>query len=178
MTTDEKRGDALSNKLTAFKAQTEVPNKDKNNGIAESGETYLEAILLIKERTKSGLVRAVDIANELKLSKPSVSRALNQLKDKKLINIEASGAIIFTKEGEEYALMLFRRHRILTYFLHYSLGVPHDVAEHDACRMEHVISDITVERIIAQLKSHDDLPDDIKADLDEPLRPSIIVSQD
>lgn len=142
--------------LTALNAVPEVPNKDSSvYGIAESGETYLEAILLIKERTQSGLVRAVDIANELGFSKPSVSRALNQLKDKGLINIETSGAIIFTNEGFEYAKKVFFRHRILTYFLRSVLAVPANQAEHDACRMEHVISDITLERMITYLKEHD-----------------------
>ena len=91
--------------LTVLNAVPEVPGKSGAGyyGIAESGETYLETILLIKERTQSGLVRAVDIANELGFSKPSVSRALGQLKDKGLITIEFSGAIVFTPEGLEYA---------------------------------------------------------------------------
>lgn len=135
-----------------------VPNR--TNGIAESGETYLETILLIRERTQSGLVRAVDIANELCFSKPSVSRALGQLRDKGLINIEPSGAIVFTVEGFEYAKKVFRRHCVLTFFLRYVLMVPADQAEHDACRMEHVISDVTLNHIIDYLEANDMLPED------------------
>lgn len=147
--------------LTFLNAVPEVPTKGTTEyGIAESGETYLEAILLIKERTQSGLVRAVDIANELGFSKPSVSRALSQLKEKGLINIESSGAIIFTPEGLAYAKKVFQRHRILTYFLRYVLEIPATQAEHDACRMEHVISDLTLEHIIAYLEKKDMLPDD------------------
>ena len=148
--------------LNALTAVTEVPNKnDNDHGVAESGETYLEAILLIKERTQSGLVRAVDIANELGFSKPSVSRALSQLKDKGLINIELSGAIIFTPEGLAYAQKVFQRHRILTFFLRYVLEVPAAQAEHDACRWEHVISDVSLERIITYLKAHNLFPEDL-----------------
>lgn len=147
--------------LTVLNAVTEVPTKGtKEYGIAESGETYLEAILLIKERTQSGLVRAVDIANELGFSKPSVSRALSQLKEKGLINIELSGAIVFTQEGFSYAKKVFQRHRILTYFLRYVLDVPATQAEHDACRIEHVISDLTLDRMIAYLEQHEMLPED------------------
>lgn len=132
----------------------------KSGGIAESGENYLETIWLIKERTQSGLVRAVDIANELGFSKPSVSRALNQLKDKGLITIENSGAIVLTAQGASYAQKVFRRHQIITYFLRYVLQVPASLAEHDACRMEHVISDVTFERMIAYLDERNMLPDD------------------
>ena len=148
--------------LTVLNAVPEVPNKgSKEHGIAESGETYLEAILLIKERTQSGLVRAVDIANELGFSKPSVSRALSQLKEKGLINIEMSGAIIFTPEGLSYAKKVFQRHRILTYFLRYVLEVPASQAEQDACRIEHVISDLTLDHMIAYLDKQKMLPEDL-----------------
>lgn len=132
----------------------------KSGGIAESGENYLETIWLIKKRTQSGLVRAVDVANELGFSKPSVSRALNQLKEKGLIDIEKSGAIVFTPAGLSYAKKVFKRHQILTYFLRCVLEVPATVAEHDACRMEHVISDLTVKHMIAYLEEHNLLPDD------------------
>lgn len=147
--------------LSALDAVPE-PVPVKSGELAESGESYLETILLIRERTGSGLVRAVDIANELGVSKPSVSRALAQLKEKGLIIIENSGAIVFTPEGFSYAHKVFRRHQILTYFLRYVLEIPSSVAEHDACRMEHVISDITVERMVSFLESHNLLPDEIQ----------------
>lgn len=136
-----------------------APNKNIC-GIAESGETYLETIWLIKERTQSGLVRAVDIANELGVSKPSVSRALNLLKEKKLILIEPSGAIVLTPAGLSYAQKVFKRHQVLTYFLRYILKVPATIAEHDACRIEHVISDLTFEKMISYLEEHNMLPND------------------
>lgn len=155
--------------LTVLNAVPEVPGKSGAGyyGIAESGETYLETILLIKERTQSGLVRAVDIANELGFSKPSVSRALGQLKDKGLINIEFSGAIVFTPEGLEYAKKVFERHRILTYFLRYVLSVPAVQAEQDACRMEHVISDITVDRMVMFLKENNLYTEELSKGIDD-----------
>lgn len=155
--------------LTVLNAVPEVPGKSGAGyyGIAESGETYLETILLIKERTQSGLVRAVDIANELGFSKPSVSRALGQLKDKGLINIEFSGAIVFTPEGLEYAKKVFERHRILTYFLRYVLSVPAVQAEQDACRIEHVISDITVDRMVMFLKENNLYTEELSKGIDD-----------
>lgn len=155
--------------LTVLNAVPEVPGKSGAGyyGIAESGETYLETILLIKERTQSGLVRAVDIANELGFSKPSVSRALGQLKDKGLITIEFSGAIVFTPEGLEYAKKVFERHRILTYFLRYVLSVPAVQAEQDACRIEHVISDITVDRMVLFLKENNLYTEELSKGIDD-----------
>lgn len=155
--------------LTVLNAVPEVPGKSGAGyyGIAESGETYLETILLIKERTQSGLVRAVDIANELGFSKPSVSRALGQLKDKGLITIEFSGAIVFTPEGLEYAKKVFERHRILTYFLRYVLSVPAVQAEQDACRIEHVISDITVDRMVMFLKENNLYTEELSKGIDD-----------
>lgn len=115
--------------------------------VAESGENYLETILVMKERNEAGIVRAVDIANELGFSKPSVSRALNQLKEKNLIKILDSGAILFTPEGQTMAESIFHRHQLLTVLLMNIAKVPANLAEHDACRIEHVISDETMEGI-------------------------------
>ena len=127
--------------------------------IYESGENYLETILMLEKRR--GVVRSIDVATELGFSKPSVSRALRQLVDKGLISIEKSGAIIFSPEGFAYAQQVFRRHRILTYFLRYVLEVPASQAEQDACRMEHVISDVTLERIVAFLEARNILPKEL-----------------
>lgn len=117
-----------------------TPVPSKSGALAESGENYLETILVLKERREAGIVRAVDIANELGLSKPSVSRALAQLKDRSLIRILDSGAIMFTPEGQALADAVFKRHQLLTLFLQHVAKVPFSVAEHDACRIEHVIS--------------------------------------
>ncbi len=130
-----------------------VPAKRKGE-LAESGENYLEAILVIKERNEAGLVRAVDIANELGITKPSVSRALTQLKEQGLIKILSSGAIVFTPDGQHIAHEVFSRHQQLTVFLQHAAGVPSDIAEHDACRIEHIISEQTMNGIRAYLNKH------------------------
>ena len=122
--------------------------------IAESGENYLETILIIKERNEDGLVRAVDVANELGFSKPSVSRALSMLKERGLIKIAQSGAILFTPEGRALAENVFERHQLLTLLLKEVAKVPSDIAEHDACRIEHVISDETMVGIRNYLTEH------------------------
>lgn len=150
--------------LTSLEAVS-TPVRTEHNDIAESGETYLETILLIRDRTQSRLVRAVDIANELGFSKPSVSRALGQLKEKGYIHIEASGAIIFTPKGQEQAEKIFFRHRIITYFLRDVLNVPAKLAEHDACRMEHVISDETLIHIIDYLQERNMLPEEVDPEI-------------
>lgn len=122
--------------------------------IAESGENYLETILIIKERNEDGLVRAVDVANELGFSKPSVSRALGMLKERGLIKIAQSGAILFTPDGRALAEHVFERHQLLTVFLQNIANVPADIAEHDACRIEHVISDETMSGIRVYLENN------------------------
>ena len=139
---------------TALDAVPEIVQK-KSGEIAESGETYLETILVMKERRSNGLVRAVDVANELKLSKPSVSRGLGLLKEKNLIQIGIAGDIEFTPEGRKLAERVFKRHQYLTVFFKHIAKVPSDVAEADACRVEHVISDKTMKGIIAFLKEND-----------------------
>ncbi|MCI6906161.1 MAG: metal-dependent transcriptional regulator [Succinatimonas sp.] len=139
---------------TALDAVPEIVQK-KSGEIAESGETYLETILVMKERRSNGLVRAVDVANELKLSKPSVSRGLGLLKEKNLIQIGIAGDIEFTPEGRKLAERVFKRHQYLTVFFKHIAKVPSDVAEADACRVEHVISDKTMKGIIAFLKENE-----------------------
>lgn len=115
----------------------------------ESGENYLETILILKE--KHGTVRSIDIVEELGYSKSSVSRAVNLLKDRGLITISEKGNIDFTQEGITLTKKIYERHHILTQFLE-KIGVSSEVAENDACRIEHVISDMTVEAIKSFLK--------------------------
>jgi Mn-dependent DtxR family transcriptional regulator len=104
----------------------------------ESGENYLETILMLKE-TKS-LVRSVDIANELNFSKPSVSRAMGILKEDGYITVGRKGAIELTDIGRKKAEGIYERHKLLTAFLQKTAGVTEEAAEEDACRMEHIIS--------------------------------------
>lgn len=120
------------------------PLPPRTGVIAESGENYLETILVLKERRDGGLVRAVDVANELSLSKASVSRGLGLLREKQLIHIAETGDLEFTPEGRKLAENVFHNHQVLTLLFQEIAKVPLDVAERDACRIEHVISDETM----------------------------------
>ena len=112
----------------------------------ESAENYLEAIYTLHKR--QGFVRSIDIARELGYSKPSVSRAMKLLRENHYITIDADGAISLTVTGLEIARNIYERHMILSRFLQ-SIGVAEAVAFEDACRIEHVISQETFERLRA-----------------------------
>ena len=107
------------------------------HGLYESGENYLETILILKSR---GLeVRSIDIVREMNLSKPSVSRAMKILKEGGFINIDADGFITLTENGTEVAERIYERHRVLTDWL-IGIGVNEKTAAEDACKLEHDIS--------------------------------------
>lgn len=112
--------------------------------IQESGEMYLETILLLSQ--KSGHVRAIDVGEEMGYSKPSVSRAMGLLKRGGFIVVDADGAITLTDAGREIAEKIYARHTLLTHFLA-SLGVDEEIAAEDACKMEHSISDASFDAI-------------------------------
>ena len=104
-----------------------------------SSEDYLETILILKN--KMPLVRAIDIANEMNFSKPSVSIALKKLKTKGLINVNSqTGNIEFTQEGLKIATNVLDKHHVISSFL-ISLVVSKDVALIDACKLEHDLSE-------------------------------------
>lgn len=106
----------------------------------ESQEDYLEKILQISQKKES--VHAVDIAREMNFSKPSVSVAMNKLKDAGFIEINKKDEISLTPKGLEIAEKTLEKHVILTNML-VSLGVDEKTAMEDACKMEHDISDVT-----------------------------------
>ena len=112
--------------------------------LQESGEMYLETILILSE--KQGRVRSVDISEHMGYSKPSVSRAVGLLKAGNYITMEDDGHIVLTEEGRAVAQKILSRHTLLTQFLQ-SIGVDADTASADACKMEHVISDETFSAI-------------------------------
>ncbi|MFT3951879.1 MAG: metal-dependent transcriptional regulator [Oscillospiraceae bacterium] len=116
----------------------------------ESGEDYLETILILDRRTK--YVRSIDIATELGFSKPSVSRAVGILKANGFITVEPDGQIVLTEKGTEKALSVYDRHLVLTEFLSGVLGVDAKTAEDDACKIEHIISAQTFSHIKAQVE--------------------------
>lgn len=111
----------------------------------ESGENYLETILLLQR--KLGCVRSIDIASKLSYSKPSVSRAMGILKKQEYITMDKSGFIELTEKGMRTAEEIYERHTLLQKFLIESLGIEPDIAEQDACRIEHIISGHTFDKI-------------------------------
>ncbi len=112
--------------------------------LLESGEMYLETIFVLSQ--KQDVVRSIDIANYTGYSKPSVSRAVNLLKDNGYISINDDGYITLENSGLEVAKTIYERHTLLTKML-CGIGVGEETASADACKMEHVISDETFERI-------------------------------
>lgn len=121
-------------------------------GLYESGENYLETILILSRKGIS--VRSVDIANELSFSKPSVSRAMGILKNNGFINVDKNGYITLTSSGSEIAERIYERHLVLTKWL-VDLGVDEKTAAEDACKLEHDISAISFEKLKAHLKEKD-----------------------
>ena len=111
----------------------------------ESGENYLETILVLKE--KRGTVRSIDIARELNFSKPSVSRAMGILREDGYICMEPSGEIRLTDQGQKKAREIYGRHLLLTRFLQEVAGVSPEMAEENACRMEHILDQEVVDGI-------------------------------
>ena len=103
----------------------------------ESAENYLETILILSK--KLPVVRSVDIATELGYKKSSVSVAMKNLREKEQITVTDAGFIYLTDTGKEIAEMIYERHGMLTRCLA-ALGVSEEVAEEDACKIEHVIS--------------------------------------
>ena len=106
--------------------------------IHESAEDYLESILILKERR--GVVHSIDIVNELGYSKPSVSVAMKNLRNRQYITVSEEGFIRLTDEGRRLASTTYERHTILTNWF-VSLGVSPETAAADACRIEHDLSD-------------------------------------
>lgn len=111
----------------------------------ESGENYLETILILHQR--QGYVRSIDIANELDFTKPSISRAVGILKNDGYITVEPNGNILLTEKGQSKAESIYDRHLTITAFLNQVLNVDLETAESDACRIEHVISPTTFDKI-------------------------------
>lgn len=100
----------------------------------------MEAILILSQ--EKGTVRSIDVAQQLGFSKPSVSRAMSILRTNGYIEMERSGSITLTAEGERVASLIYERHRLLTDWLT-ALGVTPEVAARDACRLEHDMSEET-----------------------------------
>lgn len=112
--------------------------------VHESGEMYLEAILVLTKN--SGYVRSIDVSEYLGYSKPSVSRAMGILRSGEYIVVDKDGAITLTDTGREIAEKIFERHTVLSKLL-MKLGVSEETAAADACKLEHAISDESFQAI-------------------------------
>jgi Mn-dependent DtxR family transcriptional regulator len=115
--------------------------------VHESAENYLETILVLS--LKGGRVRSIDIVNELEYSKPSVSVAMKNLRTKGYITMDTDGCITLTEKGRKIADSMYERHVAISDWL-ISLGVDKKTAVHDACKMEHAMS----EKSFLAMKKH------------------------
>ena len=111
---------------------------------------YLETILVLSRRLPA--VRSIDIVEHMGYSKPSVSRAMGLLKNGGFIRVDEDGYITLTEDGRQVAETIFERHTVLTRALFLVGGDP-DIAAEDACKMEHAISDQSIDAIKKYLDS-------------------------
>ena len=117
----------------------------------ESLEMYLETIYVLSNR--SNTVKSIDVANELNYARASVSRAIKLLIEKNYITLDSKKNITLTKDGLNIALSIYDRHQTLTKLFE-SLGVSKKTAEDDACKIEHVISNESMEAIKRQIEKY------------------------
>lgn len=117
----------------------------------ESTENYLETIFILSKRL--GSVKSIDIVRELNFSKPSISIAMKKLRTEGYINMDDSGYITLTPKGLEIAESIYERHITLSKML-MLLGVDEKIAKEDACRIEHIISNESFEKIKLHLENH------------------------
>ena len=118
--------------------------------LQESGEMYLETIYVLS--MKNPYVRAVDVGEYMGYSKPSVSRAMGLLKESGYVTSGKDGFLTLTELGKETASKIYERHTVLRDML-VRLGVPEETAAADACRIEHVISDVSFQAIRQHMKN-------------------------
>ena len=121
-----------------------VPEEENNMRLQESGEMYLETILILS-RSKS-YVRSIDVCEYMGYSKPSISRAVSLLRNDGYVNMDDRGFLSLTEKGQAVAEKIYERHLVLTKALT-NMGVDKKIAEDDACRIEHVISDSSFDAI-------------------------------
>ena len=119
--------------------------------IQESAENYLEAILILMQ--KNGQVRSIDVAHYTGFSKPGISRAVGLLRDNGYVSIDQNGLLGLTEAGLKIAETIYERHTVLTDLLT-KLGVSPETAAEDACRIEHVISAETFDKLKEHVRKY------------------------
>lgn len=111
----------------------------------DSAEMYLETIYLLEK--SQGHAHVAEISKALNISKPSVTKAMDQLKNRLLINKDDYGPVTLTDKGRVLSQEIYERHLIITEYLQQSLNLSPEEAEENACRMEHVITDTLLKSI-------------------------------
>lgn len=143
-----------------FPMETGVMNTDNkmcNISLTSSMEDYLEAVLVLQQ--KHGYIRCVDVAGYLGVTKPSVSRAVKELSKKKCLLKKDDGTLSLTEQGRQIAQQIYEKHQFFTKQL-IEAGVPRDIAVQDACRLEHVISETSFNKLkeAAWMKAQEVIP--------------------
>ena len=120
-------------------------------------EDYLEAVLVLQQ--KHGYIRCVDVAGYLGVTKPSVSRAVKELSKKKCLLKKDDGTLSLTEQGRQIAQQIYEKHQFFTKQL-IEAGVPRDIAVQDVCRLEHVISETSFNKLkeAAWMKAQEVIP--------------------
>lgn len=127
--------------------------KNEGHALTSAGEDYLEAIYcILLEHPGEDSVRSVDVSERLDVTKASVNKALSALKDGGFVDQTRYGRVELTEEGKAYAAEVWGRHRMLRSFLTEELGVDEEVADEEACLMEHALSRDTSRRLYDYLK--------------------------
>lgn len=146
--------------MLRFSMETGVMNTDNkmcNISLTSSMEDYLETVLVLQQ--KHGYIRCVDVAGYLGVTKPSVSRAVKELSKKKCLLKKDDGTLSLTEQGRQIAQQIYEKHQFFTKQL-IEAGVPRDIAVQDACRLEHVISETSFNKLkeAAWMKAQEVIP--------------------
>ena len=146
--------------MLRFSMETGVMNTDNkmcNISLTSSMEDYLEAGLVLQQQ--KGYARCVDVAEFLNVKKPSVSRAVKELSKKKCLLKKDDGTLSLTEQGRQIAQQIYEKHQFFTKQL-IEAGVPRDIAVQDACRLEHVISETSFNKLkeAAWMKAQEVIP--------------------
>lgn len=146
--------------MLRFSMETGVMNTDNkmcNISLTSSMEDYLEVVLVLQQ--KHGYIRCVDVAGYLGVTKPSVSRAVKELSKKKCLLKKDDGTLSLTEQGRQIAQQIYEKHQFFTKQL-IEAGVPRDIAVQDACRLEHVISETSFNKLkeAAWMKAQEVIP--------------------
>ncbi|MBU0571783.1 MAG: metal-dependent transcriptional regulator [Candidatus Omnitrophica bacterium] len=122
-----------------------IPNETKKKKLSSNMEDYLETIYILDQKRET--VRIKDISALMDVKKSSVNNAINVLSERELVRHEKYGYVVLTLEGRQLSKAIKKRHDLLVRFLGGILGVDEQTAVEDACRMEHVISSVTNDRL-------------------------------